>query len=180
VRRRVPVVEGDDDLAVVPLLGVEDRLALRLVGRQRLLGHHIDAAVEPLDDVLVMKAVDRRHHQEVGLRLVDHLVERRERRTRDADEVAGDAGALRIDVVEADEVEQVGITLDEIAAPHAAAAVAGADDRVAPLGDRLREGVRRKERGADRGASGGDDEVAAAGGRQFGHGRAPLWHDRGL
>src|SRR5205823_6290225 len=36
---RVAEVERDDDRPFVAFFGIEDRLALRLVGRQRLLGH---------------------------------------------------------------------------------------------------------------------------------------------
>src|SRR3989442_13354209 len=55
VRRCVSIVERHDSLLVVALLGVENRLTLRLIGGERLLGHHVEAAIESLDDVLVME-----------------------------------------------------------------------------------------------------------------------------
>ena len=73
VLRRVAVIEGDDQVAAALLFGVEHRLALLLVDDHRLFGHHVDAAFERLDDVLAVEAVDRRDHQQIGLRLVHHL-----------------------------------------------------------------------------------------------------------
>jgi hypothetical protein len=170
VGRRVAVVEGDDDLAVVPLLGVEDGLTFRFVGRHRLLGHHVDAAVEPLDDVFVVEAVDGRDHQQVRLRLLHHLVEVREGgAVGHADEIAGDDGALGVRVAESDELEDVRVHLDEVPAPHAAGTVAGADDGVAAFRGRLAEGLRRKQRGAKGGGSGRLHELAAGTRRNVGH-----------
>src|SRR5262249_1124820 len=104
-----------------------------------------------------------------GPGLLDHLLEAGEGRRVDAHVALRGERALRVDVAEADELEQVRIALDEVAAPHAAAAVASADDRVAPLRARLRERVGGEERRARGGGAGGPDELAACGRRGVGH-----------
>jgi hypothetical protein len=76
-------------------------------------------------------------------------------------------------IAQADELEQIRVTLDEVAPPHAAAAIAGADDGVAAFGARLREGIGRKERGADGGGAGHLDELASGAVRLAGHGADP-------
>src|SRR6185503_13347452 len=83
-----------------------------------------DAPVEALDDVLVVEAVDGRHHQQVGPRLLQHLVEAGEGRAVDADELLRHLRALRVRIAEADELEQIRVALHQIAAPHNAAAPA--------------------------------------------------------
>ena len=161
VLRRKAVVEGDDDLLLVALLGVEHRLALLLVDDHRLLGHHVEAPVERADDVLAVVRVLRRHHHDVGLRLVEHLVEVGERRTVDAHQRLRRLDALRVDVAETDELDDVGVALPDLAAPHAGGALAGADDGVAPAArGRLRERVGAEQRRRGDGTAGGLDEIA--------------------
>ena len=133
VLRREPIVEADGDLALVALLGFEDRLALLLVDHHRLFGDDVDAAVERADDVFAVEGVDGGNRQEIRLHRVDHLVEVGEGRTVDAEALLRDLDALRVDVAEADELEHVRIAFLQVAAPHAEAADARADDRVALL-----------------------------------------------
>ena len=131
---RVAVVEGHDDLPVVPLLRVEHGLALRLVRDHRLLGHDVDAAVESLHDAVHVVGVDRGHAQQVGLRLVQHLLEAREGRTGNADLLPGRFHPQGIDVGEADELEDVPVALYEGPPPHPHAPHARAHDGVAAAG----------------------------------------------
>jgi hypothetical protein len=161
VLRRVAIVEGDDHLLAGALLGVEHRLALLLVDHHRLLGHDVDAAAERLDDVIAVEAVDGGDHQEVRLRLVHHLVEVRERRTRDTDRLFRRLEADRVDVGQTDEFHAVGITPRNRRSPHADPADPGSDDGVAPFRLRAKRGSGRGQDGADRGAGGGRDELAA-------------------
>ena len=158
---RVAVVERDHDLLAGALLGVEHRLALLLVDDHRLLGHDVDAAVQRLDQILAVIAVNRRDHQQVRLRLVHHLVEVRERRARDADRFLRGFEADRVDVGQPDELDAVGIAAGNRRTPHADAADTGADDGVAPLRLRAQRRRRRREDGADGGTGGGRDELAA-------------------
>ena len=158
---REAIVEGDDDLLLVALLGVEHGLALLLVDDHRLLGHHVEAPIERANDVLAVVRVLRRHHDDIGLRFVEHLVEVREGRAIDAHQPLGYLHTLRIDVAETDELDDVGVALSNLAAPHAGGALAGTDDGVAPAARRrLRERVGAQQRRRGNGAAGGFDEVA--------------------
>jgi hypothetical protein len=130
VLRRIAVVERDDDRAAGLLFRVENGLALRLVDAERLFGHHVDAALQALDDVFAVIAVHRRDHQEIRLGLIHHLVEIAEGRTRDADQPLRGFGAQRVDVAQPDEFGDVAVLLRDRTSPHAGAAIAGADNRV--------------------------------------------------
>ncbi len=118
MRRRVAIVEGHDDPAVVALFRVENRLALGLVGGQRLFRHHVEAAIEALDDVFVVEAVDGGDHQEIGLGLLDHLVEVGEGRRVGADVALRVGGAFRVWIAQPDKLDQIGIPMDAISLPH--------------------------------------------------------------
>src|SRR4029079_6261014 len=62
----------------------------------------------------------------------------------------------------------VGVSLDEVAPPHAAATIAGADDGVAAFGARLRESGGRGQRAAAGGGAGHLHELAPGAGRSVG------------
>src|SRR2546425_11708390 len=51
VRRCASIVERHDNLLVVALLGVENRLTLRLIGGERLLWHHVGAPLQAPHDL---------------------------------------------------------------------------------------------------------------------------------
>src|SRR5262249_37399688 len=126
-------------------------------------------AIERFDDVFAVKPVDRGDGEQVGLCLFAHLVKGGERWTIDANAASRREGALRVDVVEADEFDRIGVRLGHALSPHARTAMAGADDRVTAALARSRprksRGARGQYRAAGHGAGAGNEGTASDGRR---------------
>ena len=74
-RRRVTVVEGDDDLAIVLGLGFQDRLGVGRRARHGLFTNHVQPAFEGGDDIPRVRMVGAGDDDGIGLCLVNHLLE---------------------------------------------------------------------------------------------------------
>ena len=126
-RRREAVVESDGDFAAGLLFGAQDRPALLVVNRHRLLADHVLAGLESLDDVLVVEGVLRDDDERVELDLADHPLEVLKGRDRPRQ--------LRVNVIHVD--------LRRIAQRHEFARIAEVG------GDRRSEHPRRAARSPD-------------------------------
>jgi len=122
----VAVVEAHDDFAAGPAFGVEDRLALHLIGGHGFFGQHVAACLQSLDDKMVVGGIDGGDDEQIGFDAGHHLVEIGEDRTVGSDEFAGVFHPSGVDVAESHEFDEIPVFLEDVFAPEAVAAAAGA------------------------------------------------------
>ena len=124
----VAIIEGDVDAPAGAALGFHDALRLGRGGRHRLFGDDVNAGFERLDDDVVMGVVGCRYDDPLRAHLGEHLVhvgiDRGLLRTH---RVARAAQAQRVGVADADHFNRIAPAFEKLLAPHAGAAMAGAD-----------------------------------------------------
>ena len=131
--RREAVVEGDVDAPPGAALGIEDPAARRGRRCHRLFADHVDAGLERADDQVGMGIVAAGDDQRVGPRRCQHLGAVGKDRRVDADRRPRPFQPHRVAVAKPDELDPFAAIGEQLLAPCAGAAMAGADQRDAPL-----------------------------------------------
>jgi len=122
----VTVVEGYEDFLTCAFLGVEDRLAFRRVGGHRFFGDDVGAGFHGFDDEGVVGTVHRCDDDPLGPGSAHHLVEVVEGGAVGAHVVLHVSEPSGVFVAQANEFDFVAVVVDQVFAPEAGAADAGA------------------------------------------------------
>ncbi len=130
--RRIAIVESHHDVSLVALLRIQHSAALFLIDDHRLLCDYVDASIQSGGDVLTVKTIHCRHHQQIGLRLITHLIEICERWTLHLHNLSRGSNSFWIDVTKSNELDHVRILLGKLASPHPTGPIASAHNRVTP------------------------------------------------
>src|SRR5690606_38893023 len=131
-RRRVAVVEGDVDAPARALLRLADAPDLLHAGGHRLFGDDVGAGFQRRDDDVVVIAVLRADDHQFGPSGAQRLLDRGVDRGVGLDHGPRPLRPQRIGVADGDEIDVAAPALQQVLAPHGGAAIARADQRVAP------------------------------------------------
>jgi hypothetical protein len=113
--------------------------------------------MQTLDDEFIVRGIDCRYDHEIRVRLVEHCIEVRVCRAVDTHVVACVLEAPRVDIAQANIVNNIAVIVVQVLAPEPHSPDAGADERNSAFpagteyGCRCEQGARRRCR----------DEVAA-------------------